>query len=419
VFEALLLDPTGIDSIAATATENRHDIVVTGERIARSEHQTASSVAVFDAASIATLPAPDRIEQLLQMVPNLQLGSGGEGPTIRGQDSTGVVRDLAAFLSGTRPRTTVRIDGRSATYYELAFGLTSIWDVGQVEVFRSPQTTTQGRNSIGGAIFVETADPMIRWEGKARLIAGDSETRHVSGVVSGPIAGEELAFRLSGDIRRSHTASQVSSAATGIDPNRDAYGVVRFKLRAEPDALAETRLDLAYSHGHSEMPQVEGIAPPFKARRNPNATYGIFAITVESLTGRLAYRPSASFETRMTASFGQADVRRYAPPGLGEAKIVARDFSIEPIATWHGGSGFQMTGGVHFTRATQKQSIDVSAIQQGRGRFSDVQESLGVFGEAAIPLAPQLSVTAGLRYQRDRQVRKGALSGGLVNLPLA
>ncbi len=145
---------------AQSEVEGRHEIVVTGERISRSTHNTASSVAVETAETIDAEANPDRIEQLLQAIPNVQLGSGGEGPTIRGQDSTGVVRDLPAFLSGTRPRTTIRIDGRSATYYELAFGLTSVWDVGRVEVFRSPQTMTQGRNSIGGAIFVET---MTSW----------------------------------------------------------------------------------------------------------------------------------------------------------------------------------------------------------------------------------------------------------------
>jgi iron complex outermembrane receptor protein len=147
------------------------EIVVTGERVARSTHETSSSVAVETDRTIDEKAAPDRIEQLLQGLPNVQLGSGGEGPTIRGQDSTGAVRDLPAFLAGTRPRTTVTVDGRSATYYELAFGLNSLWDVAQVEVFRTPQTTTQGRNSIGGAIFVETLSPTFDWEGRGRMLA--------------------------------------------------------------------------------------------------------------------------------------------------------------------------------------------------------------------------------------------------------
>jgi outer membrane receptor protein involved in Fe transport len=416
MIEALILAATTAELDPAAG-----EIVVTGERISRSQHETASSVAVADGATIDALSAPDRIEQLLQMIPNVQLGSGGEGPVIRGQDSTGAVRDLPAFLSGTRPRTTVRIDGRSATYYELAFGLTSVWDVSQVEVFRTPQTTTQGRNSIGGAIFIETREPTLDWEGRARLLAGDYDTWQASGVVSGPLADDQVAFRLSGDIRRSQTASRITSAAVGIDPNRDDSELIRFKLRTEPKGLPDTRLDLTYSHGRSQMPQLEGVRAPFEDRRDTDAGYGIFGITVDSLTGRISHEPGGGFQARATLSYGAADVRRHAPPGLGEAVIDAHDFSIEPIVQWSGSSGLMITGGLNYTRATLDQSIDLTTLStvRGTGRFADVQNSFGAFGEVLLPLASTLHLTAGLRYQRDRQVREGGLVGSKLTLPLA
>ena len=90
-------------------SEPEPDIIITGERRPRRMRDTAASVAVFGAADLDRLPAADRLESLLPMVPNIQLGSGGEAPTIRGQDTTGVVRDLPAFLGGTRPRTTLQV----------------------------------------------------------------------------------------------------------------------------------------------------------------------------------------------------------------------------------------------------------------------------------------------------------------------
>lgn len=418
---ALILASVVADLPAQRPGAEGGEIIVTGERIDRSRHETASSVTVETGTSIDTLAAPDRIEQLLQMVPNVQLGSGGEGPVIRGQDSTGVVRDLPAFLSGTRPRMTIRVDGRSATYYELAFGLTSLWDVGRVEVFRSPQTTTQGRNSIGGAIFVESNEPAFEWEGRARFIAGDSATRQAAEVVSGPLLDDELAFRLSGDSRRSRTSSRITSPAIGIDPNRDDSALVRLKFLARPKGLPDFRFDLAYSHGRSQMPQVEGVRPPFEARHDFNANYGIFEIEVDSLTGRLAYQPSGDLAVRTTVSFGSANVRRHAPAGLGEARIDARDFSIEPVVAWRPGSGTGLTGGVHYTWSTLDQVIDLTTFPQvlGIGAFVDTQYSLGVFGEAFAPLTPKVTITAGLRYQRDRQVRQGGLNGKALVLPLA
>lgn len=163
------------------------DILVTGERVERRLLDSPSSVSVFQAERIEALAGVERLEDLLAHVPNVQIGSGGEGPTIRGQDSTGVLRDLPAFLGGTRPRTTLQVDGRAAGFSEFIFGAGPLWDVERVELFRSPQTTTQGRNSIAGAIFVETNDPTYAWESRGRLIAGNEDTRQGSAVVSGPI----------------------------------------------------------------------------------------------------------------------------------------------------------------------------------------------------------------------------------------
>src|SRR5687767_13669001 len=163
------------------------EIVVTGERVTRSVRETPSSVAVIGAKEIEQAAGADRIDQILDLIPNVQVSSGGEGPTIRGQDTTGASRDLPAFLGGTRPRTTIIVDGRPVGYQEFIFGAAPLWDVERIEVFRSPQTTTQGQNSIAGAIFVNTKAPSDAPEFRARAIAGSAAARQLSGVVSGPL----------------------------------------------------------------------------------------------------------------------------------------------------------------------------------------------------------------------------------------
>lgn len=42
----------------------------------------------------------------------------------------------------------------------------SPWDVEQIEVLRGPQSTTQGRNTMAGAIVVNTKDPTFDWEAR-------------------------------------------------------------------------------------------------------------------------------------------------------------------------------------------------------------------------------------------------------------
>ena len=210
------------------------DIIVTGERTSRTLRETPASVAVVTAQDLEGQAAPDRIEQVLELIPNVQLSSGGEGPTIRGLDTTGPMRDLPAFLGGTQPRTTLVVDGRAVGFQEFIFGIAPIWDIERIEVFRSPQSTTQGRNSISGAIFVHSNDPSPTPQYRARAIAGSLSTRQYSVLASGPLVQDQLSFRIAGDYRFSRPSSRIKDDAVGANPDRDKYGLVRFKLLATP-----------------------------------------------------------------------------------------------------------------------------------------------------------------------------------------
>src|SRR5439155_20040290 len=142
-----------------------------------------------------------------------------------------------AFLGGNRRRTTLIVDGRAVRYHEFVFGAAPAWDVERIEVFRSPQTTTQGKNSIAGAIFVHTNEPSFEPQYAARLIVGDFRTRQVSALASGPVAGD-VAVRVAGDFRYARTTSHIADRVEGADPNHDVYGQLRAKLLVKPHALA-------------------------------------------------------------------------------------------------------------------------------------------------------------------------------------
>ncbi|MEX0634860.1 TonB-dependent receptor plug domain-containing protein [Serratia ureilytica] len=83
---------------------------------------------------------------------------------MRGIDGSGPNVGANAFLSGTRPRLNLSLDGRSLTYNEQAFGPQSLWDLDRVEVFLGPQSYIQGRNAIAGAIVMASKDPTFEWE---------------------------------------------------------------------------------------------------------------------------------------------------------------------------------------------------------------------------------------------------------------
>ena len=392
-------------------------IIVTGERVSRSLRETPSSVEVFTADVIETRPGVDRLDQLLELVPNVTLGPSNLGPAIRGQDTTGALQDLPAFLGGNRPRATLQIDGRAVGHNEFVFGVSPVWDVERIEVFRSPQTTTQGRNSIAGAIFVETKDPTYGWEAGGRAIAGNLDARQLSGVVSGPLIADQVAVRIAGDLRRGRTSTRITDRMPGANPNDDNFGLIRFKALAEPQGLPGARLEVTYTHSESASNRPGLVRAPFHERRDPFPVYGVLSTNVDAVTGSLALDLSDGLSSVTTVSFGDGHIKRFPPPGLGRTNTDTIDLSVESIAHWKPDGPVRMVGGIHYLRQRLVQFIDLTAVI-GVGEFDDHQRSLGLFGEATFQATPRLSITGGLRYQRDSQRRIGQLGTTEFLLPI-
>ncbi len=391
------------------------EIIVTGERVPRSLRETPSSVVLFGQKEIEASGA-DRLDQILALVPNVQLGSGNQGPAIRGQDTTGPLNSLPAFLGGNRPRTTVVIDGRPALYNELVFGAFPVWDVERIEVFRTPQTTTQGQNSIAGAIFINSNQPSFEPEYRARAMIGDFKMRQVSAVATGPLAGDDVAFRLAGDFRYRRTTSQIVDLIAGGDPNHQVFGLLRAKLLANPGPA--TQMTLTYAHSHSQAPQIVGVTPPFRRRRDEAGNYGIFRINVDSLTAAVRHQASPDLTASLHLTVADNAVTRMAIPGLGRSRITGLDWTGEAVVSWTPEGPFKIVGGVAGNRLALKQFLDLSLLSGSIGRFRDWKDSLGAFGDVSFQILPRASVTAGVRYQRDRQKRQGALTATTFEVPV-
>jgi iron complex outermembrane recepter protein len=403
--------------VASTGDDRVDEIIVTGERARRSLKDTSSSVAVVTQSEIEETGA-NRVDQILALIPNVQLLNGSSGPIIRGQDTTGALSALPAFLGGNRPRSTIVVDGRPATYNEFIFGTSPVWDVKRIEVFRSPQTTTQGQNSIAGAIFVNTNDPTFTPEYRARAIIGDYKTRQVSAVASGPIAGDDVAFRVTGDFRYARPTSKIFDWVEGADPNHDVYGLLRAKLLITPSALPGTRATLTYAHTESKAPQVVAITAPFRNRRDVDGGYGTFRVNVDALTAEVQQEFAGGLSANFVLTGADRNIRRFAPTGLGQTRNNGRDWTGEAVVNWSPEGPLQIVGGVSHTHVYLDQFINLSRLSGVLGSFRDWQDGTGIFGEATVAIAPRLSLTAGLRYQRDRQERRGALGNDAFSVPV-
>lgn len=413
-----------VDSQNSSAGLHLEPVIVTGERSERTLFNTASSANVISGEEIDKTPSFKEVDDILQFVPNVDLGgNSNEGPTIRGIKAGGPLNGVYAFFGGARPRATITVDGRAVSFDEFIFGSTSVWDVDRVEVFRGPQTTSQGVNAIAGAIHVVTADPSFETSGKAQLEFGDYRHARASAAVSGPLVEDELAIRLSADLQRRDSALDMQPTQDyGPDPNTFMNGVVRGKLLWKPTAAPSLKMKLTLNRTQNEAPQAEYVKQPYHDRdpistnmptRRVIANNGIYDVT---------YDFSDSISVSNQLSYSNVDSKRYVDtPTSGAATSEKDEVSNETTVHWQNQSaGLSGLVGVFYQYANSDEYFNY--ILAGKGPFDDTQTSLGLYTELTYDITDRLDLTVGARYESDRQDRTGNTVGGTsynVNLDYA
>ncbi|MGL5839888.1 MAG: TonB-dependent receptor [Sphingorhabdus sp.] len=421
------------------------EIVVTGERIGKTLKETTSSVIAFSAADIEDLAGPDTVSGLLRVIPNVtQSGNGNEAPTIRGSNTGGVTSGAEAAFGGARPRSTIQIDGRALTFNEYIFAGASIWDLQSLEVFRSPQTTTQGRNAISGAIFIRTADPTDEWTASARGIIGNYGTYQGSGYISGPLGNDDtVTIRLSGDYRQQRSfVNLIPVADGGASPEdvgvknlrREYIGTFRSKLRIK--ASDAVTINIGYTYSRAGRPQTDEInlpsEPLLDGAGNPvldgfgdpifvgtgafpenfdrfNFEHPYFKVASDGVTGALDFDLGNGFALVNTTTFANVTARRLSPPGTGVGNLNTEDLSNETLLTYQG-DRLKGVAGLYFLDSKGNDDLALEGFGLFGGSFADNTKSFGIFGEFTYSPTERLHLTLGSRYQEDKQRRLGGYS---------
>lgn len=208
-----------VNSYAQEQTDNNTQsldtIVVIGERLGGTLAENTSSVTVF--TEEADNGENQTYYDLLDRVPNVLNAPSGI-PHIRGVDGRGASEGFLSFMTGATARVSTTVDGVSESWTGEAFGKAGLWDTEQVEVYKGPQSTNQGRNSIGGAVVIKTKDPSFYTESKIRGAYENEDGKyHLAGVFSAPIIEDKLAFRLAAEGTQGNTPIDYSL------PNNDKY----------------------------------------------------------------------------------------------------------------------------------------------------------------------------------------------------
>lgn len=214
-------------------------VVVTGEKTARGLQQTVSSVAVTTAARIERENIQDFYDVVARTA-NMSETYGKTGFTIRGVSNSNVSG------GGTGGLATVYVDGAALPQEAVYGGPLEMWDIGQVEILRGPQSTLQGRNSLAGAVIITSANPTYtpQFRARANLASGDELVYAIA--ASGPIVADQMAFRFAVEKKDSDGFIYNPNLKRDMDAVDNLY--IRGKLLLTPSALPGLRALLTYAH---------------------------------------------------------------------------------------------------------------------------------------------------------------------------
>lgn len=226
---------------AETASESDPDvIVVTGQKQTRTLQETPTSVGVMTSDDITTRNLISVYDALAQTA-NVAVPANKQGFSIRGIDAFNVSG------AGEGALASVYLDGAPMPQRALLAGPLDLFDIAQIEVYRGPQSTLQGRNALAGAVIIRTTDPTFDWSGKARVQMTDSDGgRRYAAALGGPLIADQLAFRLSGEVARAD--GLIDNVSLGEKEALRASETIRAKLLFMPTALPGLKIVGSYLH---------------------------------------------------------------------------------------------------------------------------------------------------------------------------
>src|SRR5690554_4332695 len=175
VATTLSLSYISMPVFAATAADEDEQtsaierIVITGSFRAQGIEDVPASVSVLSSDDIQQRNA-EHLEHALAMAPNVNLASGASRASfiqIRG------VGERSQFVDPINPSVGLVIDG--INYSSLGTAGT-LFDIGQVEVFRGPQTTRFGADGMAGMIYLGSTAISDYTDGLAELTYANYNT---------------------------------------------------------------------------------------------------------------------------------------------------------------------------------------------------------------------------------------------------
>lgn len=386
------------------------NLTVVGQQQERSVQETEASVVVTTGSRLEAEGISD-LYQLVDRTPNVGASFGNKGFAIRGIDQRGAGGGDGLLVS-------VKVDGATVQSNQgMFFGPYNTWDMGQVEIFRGPQSTQQGRNSLAGAIVLESADPVYDTLVKGRLSVGNLSSSQTSATVNAPLVENRVAFRVSVDRRR--TDGWVTNPTRAEDDYdfRDAMNV-RAKLRFDPAARFRGMLTYSYtdSRGGEDSIGLDRFPGERVNLSDERAEEGS-----EHGTGTLdlVYDFNRALSLESTTSLYNHDYLRYEDADQAPARSGALDYTIDnqwftqEFGLRYAGEGVTGVFGMYYANLEDRDDAAFNGSGAVFGlpgttvtaffQTDEDTENTALFGEFDFLLTDAWTLTLGARYDNENR----------------
>jgi iron complex outermembrane receptor protein len=270
-----LMSPSAVaqasgDQPAASGGAGLEEVIVTGRRRAENIQTTPLSITAISSAELAQENVRD-LTDLRGLVPNFEItpysnfGRAATPLTIRGIGQDALVPNLD-------PGVGFYLDDLYVARVEAQ--LLSFYDLSNVQILKGPQGTLFGKNTIGGAVLVDTQKPTDNFGGYIDVRAGEYSRVDAEGALNVPVIPDKLLVRVS--FMTSNVDGYIDHILDSGTNNDQDEKSGRFQIELKPtdgltlDLLAE--YDRHKDHGSANI--VVGCTDSGYATGNYNATYG-------------------------------------------------------------------------------------------------------------------------------------------------
>lgn len=192
---AVALSILSTSSIVLAEEQNNEDAVevITVKSDFRNSNlmTKAASISILSQDNI-DLRHAQNLEDILVAIPNVNIAGGTQRVRyfqIRG------IGERSQYVQTINPSVGLIVDDID---FSGIGGVSSTYDISQVEVYRGPQGTRFGSNALAGLVYMNSYEPTDEFESSLRLKAGNYNSFGASAVVSGP-ASDSVNYRLTAE----------------------------------------------------------------------------------------------------------------------------------------------------------------------------------------------------------------------------